>query len=331
MGRGKKLSSAEIKVITKLHQENFKIAYIAEKLERSRKVISNFLKDPENYGKKSSPGRPRAVSERDRRAILRVASNSSLTACKIAEQAGVKTNVRNVQKILKESPIIKRKKMKKKPPLTAKHKEDRLKFAMEHVHWKKRWRRVLFTDEKKFNLDGPDGLAYYYHDLRKEESILSRRRHGGGTVMIWAGIGYYGKTDIKFVPQKMDSKKYLDLIASEITQPARENTNLPLIFQQDNAAVHTARIVKKFFSDNNVDVLNWPARSPDMNIIENCWGLLARSAYAENRQYENVDELKQSIISNWRGLPQKSIKKLFKSLPNRMAEIIKKSGGPTHY
>lgn len=132
-----------------------------------------------------SPGRPRTVTAWEERAIIRAASNSSLSA----EKAGVKTNVRNVQTILQKCKHIKRKKLQRKPPLTQKHKAERVE-----------WRQVLFTDEKKFNLDRPDGWSYYYHYLRKDEQILSRRQHGGGSVMILAGIGYYGKTEIKFVP-----------------------------------------------------------------------------------------------------------------------------------
>lgn len=71
----------------------------------------------------------------------------------------------------------------KKPPLTEKHKMERLLFAEQHVTWEKKWHQVIFSDEKKFNLDGPDGYKCYYHDLRKEEKILSRRQMGGGSVM----------------------------------------------------------------------------------------------------------------------------------------------------
>ena len=54
------------------------------------------------------------------------------------------------------------------------------------------------------------------------------------------------------------------------------------IFQRDNATVHTAKVVKSYFAANNIPLLEWPARSPDMNIIENLWGDVARVVYASS-------------------------------------------------
>ena len=46
------------------------------------------------------------------------------------------------------------------------------------------WTKVVFSDEKKFNLDGPDGCAYYWLDLRKEEKLFRKRVEGGGFLML---------------------------------------------------------------------------------------------------------------------------------------------------
>ncbi|CAH2088125.1 unnamed protein product [Euphydryas editha] len=250
-------------------------------------------------------GRPRAISDRDRRAILRVASNSTLTANQIASAAGVITNVRNVQRLLHGVKHLSRKKVLKKPPLGEKHKKERLQFAEDHIAWKKKWRYVIFSDEKKFNLDGPDGYKYYYHDLRKDELILSRRQFGGGSVMCWAAIGFEGKTEIIFISGKINS--------------------------QDNAAVHTANFVKDYFSERNIQILTWPARSPDLNIIENCWGKLARAVYLNGKQYNNVEQLKNAIQDKWNKLDQNYIKNLYETLPKRLIKVVKNRGGSTHY
>ena len=54
-------------------------------------------------------------------------------------------------------------------------KQERLQFAEKRVRTNKKRRRVIFTDEKRFNLDEPGSLHYYYHHLRKEQLLLSRR------------------------------------------------------------------------------------------------------------------------------------------------------------
>ena len=330
MGRGKRLSECEIVTIKNLRKENCCIAKIAKLLSRSRKIIYNLLRNVEEYGKKKSTGRPKVTTDRQRRAILRVTSNSVATAREIAAEAGVNTNVRNVQRIIKQCKYIKRKKLMSKPPLTKRHKEARLQFAEKCIHWRKKWRRVIFSDEKRFTLDGPDGYRCYFHDLRKETHILSRR-HSGGGVMVWAGIGYYGNTEIKFISGTMKSPNYITLIDEQLKKHAVTSGGPNYIFQQDNASVHTAKAVKEYFRQQNIKILEWPARSPDLNIIENCWAQLSRSVYAKGKQFQTVEELKNCIERNWISFSRKFVKKLFKSVSKRLISVIQAKGGTTKY
>ena len=39
----------------------------------------------------------------------------------------------------------------------------------------------------------------------------------------------------------------------------------PFIFQQDNAPCHRAKLVKNWFQEQNIEVIAWPANSPDLN------------------------------------------------------------------
>lgn len=94
-----------------------------------------------------------------------------------------------VYRVLKGSGILKYTKKLSSPCLNQSHKTQRLFWAKDHMNWNEKWKFVVWSDEKKFNLDGPDCFSYYWHDLRKEKTLFSRRVQGGGSVMIWGSFG----------------------------------------------------------------------------------------------------------------------------------------------
>ena len=55
----------------------------------------------------------------------------------------------------------------------------------------------------------------------------------------------------------------------------RRDTNNP-IFLQDSAAIHTSKFTKDWFKTKNIEVLDWPTKCPNLNLIENLWGILSR-------------------------------------------------------
>ena len=71
---------------------------------------------------------------------------------------------------------------------------------------------MIGSDEKKFNLDGPDGYSYYWADSRKEPLYFRKRQEGGGSVMIWGAIGYYGRTNLVFLEGNINSEKYVQVL-----------------------------------------------------------------------------------------------------------------------
>ncbi len=79
--------------------------------------------------------------------------------------------------------VFKKSKLKRKPRLQSHHKEARLNWAQQHMSYSDEWLQVIFSDEKKCTLDGPDWFSYYWHDLRKEPVTQFSRRQGGGSVM----------------------------------------------------------------------------------------------------------------------------------------------------
>lgn len=150
------------------------------------------------------------------RATIRVASNSTLTSCEIVQKAGITANVRSSHRVLEKGKFIQRLEMKQKPPLTKQHEEERLTVSRKRIYLNKKWKRILFIDENKFNMDGPDGFSFYYHDLREAEIINKRRQMNRNRIMIWNRIEYKGKTDVWFLEGKMNSQKDINLMREEI-------------------------------------------------------------------------------------------------------------------
>lgn len=71
---------------------------------------------------------------------------------------------------------------------------------------------MIFSEEKKYNLYGPDDFKYYWHNLRFDRKIMSRRVQGGGSVMVWAGITQLLRTELAFVNSRMNATAYQELL-----------------------------------------------------------------------------------------------------------------------
>ncbi|CAK9832681.1 Transposable element Tc3 transposase [Anthophora retusa] len=329
MPRGKELSEAEKAMIDAFRIEGRGYGYIAKQISRSKSAIADYVTKRRNYGAKKRPGRPSKLSPRDKRTILRKASNSAMSLVKIRDESKLNVSKTTIYRTIVSSPHIVRSKMMSAPRLKNTDKSARLSFAK--VNMSMDWENVVFSDEKKFNLDGPDGFNSYWHDIRKDVKYFSKRNFGGGSVMIWACFSARGKNSIAFISHKMNSTNYTNMLDNYLIPFWTEHHNENLIFMQDNASIHKSTHALRWFCDNNIPLLDWPARSPDINPIENLWGILVRRIFSDNRTYSNVNELKHAIVETWNNIEENIVKNLISSMPNRIFDIIRGGGNTINY
>ena len=131
---------------------------------------------------------------------------------------------------------------------------------------------------------------------------------------------------------KQDSNKYVTTLENHLVPFVDELVGgVGLIFQQDNASIHTSRLTKAWFAEQKFDVLDWPAKSPDLNPVENLWGILARAVYKNGRQFWSRTELIACIRKCWEEIGADYLAKLTNSMHKRCVEVLKNHGSKIDY
>jgi hypothetical protein len=100
-----------------------------------------------------------------------------------------------------------------------------------------------------------------------------------------------------------------------------------LVFQQDNCSVNVSRNTVQYLEDHNILLLEWPSRSPDLNIVENVWP----SMYHGGRAYRNIVEPELAIRDGYASIKDDFVLQLFASIPNRLIDVAERKGGIIDY
>ena len=309
----------------------------------------------ETFGKvenqnSSKCGRPSLYTEREKRIIVRKSlthpqkSLRDLAKDKDINHKGATSST--LHNLFKTAKILMRVLPKRCDDLPRKILSKRNNFARNHSSWDKfDWSLVIFSDEADLFPTKP-GKRY----IRVRESqakikppppskILDRKI----TVKIFGIISSLGVGPLIRYTGSMDRKKYLGFLKRYLLQnyPFLEHTieeereDEPpwpaWIYMDDNARPHRAKIVTNWKKDNCISSLDIPARSPDLNLMENVWSVLQDKLFEIKDRLVTKEDTWRNALEFWNSLEMSYINKLYESMPNRMQEVIKNVGGPIDY
>ncbi|GFW02138.1 transposable element Tcb2 transposase [Trichonephila clavipes] len=221
-------------------------------------------------------------------------------------------------------------------PLTPAHRRRRSLWCREHRNWRdNEWGQVLFTDENRFSLssDSHRILIWRERGSRNHPSnIIERDRYGGRGVLVWGGIMLGSRTDLHiFDAGSVNGTHYCNEILLPYVRLFRGAMGLQFLFMDDNAPCHRTVAAEQLLESEDIESMDWPARSPDLNPIEHVWGFLGRRLAARTLPPVTIRELRLALQEEWAAMPQQLIDTLILSMGRRCETCLAVRGDHIPY
>ena len=225
-----------------------------------------------------------------------------------------------------------------KPALSQRDKDIRVELATRNLNRIEDISKTVFIDEFHLETDSKakkrvKRLVGARYDGQNIDNYCVRNRKSITAVCCFSSKGL---GPIRAVLGRMNADTYLDYLRESVIPYAIENFSDDFFLLQDNAPIHTARVVTEFLIETIPGrVIEHPPYSPDLNPIEN----LGARFKATLRKYLRVWEVRSDFeLENiariaWRETADNEglVASLIASMRNRYQTVINVSGNHTKY
>ncbi|GFT48271.1 transposable element Tcb2 transposase [Trichonephila clavipes] len=190
-------------------------------------------------------------------------------------------------------------------------------------------------DESRFSLssDSHRILIWRERGSRNHPSnIIERDRYGGRDVLVWGGIMLGCRTDLHiFNAGSVNGTRYCNEILLPYVRLFRGAMGLQFLFMDDNAPCHRTVAVEQLLESEDIERMDWPARSPDLNPIEHVRDFLGRRLAARTLPPVMIREFRLALQDEWAAMPQQLIDTLILSMGRRCETCLAVRGDHIPY
>ncbi|GFU43236.1 transposable element Tcb2 transposase [Trichonephila clavipes] len=162
-------------------------------------------------------------------------------------------------------------------------------------------------------------------------NIIERDRYGGRSVLVWGGIMLGSRTDLHiFDAGSVNGTRYCNEILLPYVRLFRGAMGLQFIFMDDNAPCHRTVAAEQLLVREDIERMDLPVRSPDLNPIEHVWDFLGRRLAARTLPLVTIRELRLALQDEWAAVPQQLIDTLILSMGRRCETCLAVRGGRSY-
>jgi hypothetical protein len=283
---------------------------------------------------RKSPGRPKKVKPSGHRVISRfIGRNRRATIAQITANYNTGRVEHDMVSAVTMKRTLKTMDFKKKAAarklnISPKNRSLRVRWCRAHSNWTQEdWARIVFTDEVRVALRD-DGRVKIWRRRgeRYSHGCTTSTSTNRASLMFWGFISADGQGLLLTCSNGMTAQEYISVMerAAFSSLPSFGRT-----LMDDNAPIHRAGIVRAWKEQYDIQCIDWPAYSPDLNPIENVWGFIKRAI--KPIRAASLSEVQSLVLDEWAKLPLPYIRTLYESMPRRILACVRARGAPIAY
>ena len=271
-------------------------------------------------------GRPTKLLEIHQDFILKLLNDSPFNTCKrialkLKNKHGIGVDRTTISRFLVD------KGFKWKGPQIVfrnneKDQQNRLEFCLKNKD--RNWEDVLITDEVSFYLWSPGKNRW----VAAGDTYQRTKTKYSNKVHAWGAFSSKGVIELQFFTGNMDSEQYIKMLSIANSEIWKLHPN-GFILLWDNDSKHRSDISLNYYIENNIQLLEWPAYSPDLNPIENIWGNIKNNL--GSKVYNKIESIKSDIEDYWKIWASNYSTKAIETMKKRIDACILLKGKRTGY